>query len=716
MQSRNWNSIQNSHSVTFLQKRKGTKFQQINIRKLIHLFPFLIHSIGSLSEIKLDCKKAASKFHKAVRESKTNDEINDKETNSIRYKPEQYRTAEFLAYSEQILSSDFIGSTILNIMLKLIANENASSMVKTSATVQCLWFAVNQCHSIELNRPFKRDNHEKIKRKLIIMIYCSLNKICASGKKFEELIDVREIMIKFFITLQDDCFRDDGSFSTHTGPVKKSSTVSTSSENSFSRSTSPTSSTSSITAVALPPTYDSITEIKLENMNALIYCVFLITQNLLVKRGDDNRLFDALFSVLRKRVRVLINGLCLLIKCDYRQSDVIQKFLHTLFKLIYIVNNIVAPHEKQQKLVEKPVKTKKKLNIFGPPIATTHHQSFMKFRCILESILLYIAQNVNGENLRLIFGFFQKHTLCCCNVDLEIIKNIMLNSLQNQLHKVCLHFVKHNVLRTIYNNDIRCGQCDTSGFIFKFKEDFVALYKTWFEQLPSSAEIIVFLKHIAKISKYPQVDVQSHILVDIVLPLFRQEKHKIMTHAMALSTAIDAAELLTPTLENPQPELFGSISMATSVHSANLPVENGHTNTEISDKIIICCLNIFLCYLKDVTVIKAFFIDENIQHLEDLFVIPQFAYLVSNIFKIGVDNGNFLGETDEERMALCKRLESLQISAFKNIIDCLIRLFDDYSAVHNIQLKGCENENNDADEHYSQRNGKLSIRFLFYYF
>lgn len=142
--------------------------------------------------------------------------------------------------------------------------------------------------------------------------------------------------------------------------------------------------------------------------------------------------------------------------------------------------------------------------------------------------------------------------------------------------------------------------------------------------------------------------------------------------------------------------LASTSSASASLASASL--SNGHGPTivvqqrtpaerEISDKIIISCLNIFLCYLQDITVIKAFFIEENIQHLEDLFVRPQFAYLVSNIFKIGVDNGNFLGETDDERISLCDRLESLQIESFRNIIDVQIKLFDDVSALQNLALK-----------------------------
>lgn len=116
-------------------------------------------------------------------------------------------------------------------------------------------------------------------------------------------------------------------------------------------------------------------------------------------------------------------------------------------------------------------------------------------------------------------------------------------------------------------------------------------------------------------------------------------------------------------------------------------VKKSTSRLSSSDKIIIGCLNIFLSYLKDVTVIKAFFIEENIQHLQDLFVKPQFAYYVSNVFKIGWDNGHFLGETEEERINYCNRIEELQIESFRNIIDILIKLFDDIRALQNLGLK-----------------------------
>lgn len=551
-----------------------------------------------------------------------------------------YLSLEFSAHQQQVMTSDFVASTILNIVLKLIAEENASTLNKTSATVQALWFGITQCNNVEKNRPFQGHNHDLLKRNLVMIVYTSLHKIYSSGKKLEELVDTNQLIIRLIDALEDDCQKD-------SILRRKTSKI-----------------TSSLRK------YGSIMEIKTDNMKALLYCIFLIAQHLLLKRTEGNNLYEMLFNAIQSRVQVLTKALSILVRHQpVDRPDLMDKVWQVVFKLIYILNSL-AVHQ------AKPKKTTKKKKQAVVPIAPTHHQAYISFRCTLEMILLHAAQSVNADKLRIILGFLLKHTICCCNIQLGIIHRILYNSLQHNLHQLCLHFIKLNVLRTIYNNDMRCGNCDSNKFIFKFKDDFVTLYKNWFRTLRLPVDIIVFLKHIAKIAKYPQVDVQSHILVDIVLPLFRKEKYVVMYEA-----------------EHPDHQ-----TADTYLESANTNrVPNGIANDccvnrtdadrELSDKIIIGCLNIFLCYLKDVTVIKAFFIEENIQHLEDLFVRPQFAYLVSNIFKIGVDNGQFLGEMTDERLTLCDRLQSLQIDSFRNIIDVLIKLFDDVGALQNLPLK-----------------------------
>lgn len=387
--------------------------------------------------------------------------------------PSQYHTTEYHKFIEQTLTCDYIASTILNIVLKLTAEENVSSIAKTSATVQALWFAISQCHTIENNLPFQSQNHELLKRKMLIIIYTSLNKICSSGKKLDELVDTGQLISRFFDALQDDCYKD--------SVIRRK--------------------ISKITHKKIEVYMD----IKVENMKALVYCILLITQQILLKRKDENNLYKNLFNVFQSRVNTMTKALAILARHQTQsKSDLVEKSLHAIFKLIYILNSLSVDQAKL-KMTRKSKKAKA-----VQLVTATHHESLIAFRCLLEMILLHTAQNVDAKKLRVIFVFFQRHTICCCNINLDIVYRILVNSLKHNMHKIALHFIKLNVLRTIYNNELRCGRCDTDKFIFKFKDEFVNLYKNWFAQLKTSEEIIVFLKHIAKISKYPQVNYNNY--------------------------------------------------------------------------------------------------------------------------------------------------------------------------------------------------------------
>lgn len=527
------------------------------------------------------------------------------ECEPITHASQAFHTADFYAYQQRVQSGDLIASTILNILQKLIENENSASLVKTSATVKSLWFAVSQYQCVEVNRPFRLANHVILKRKLLIIIYLCLNKIFPSGKRLDELFDVKELITRLMHAIDVDSQRQQ----------------------------------------TIAPD-----DANVKNLNILVYCLFLFTQNVLINRSHELNLLEMLFAAFQVHLGVINMSLIEMIRYDGdARNECMEKILHILLKLIHMLNSAEHQTTHADRVVSK---AKKRLNMMGgsatiSTTSTTHHKSYKLFKCTLESIVLHMAQEVKAEKLRLIFGFFQKYTICCCNIHLDCVYRMLENSLAKKMHKICLIFVKQNVLRTIFNDDMRCSNCDTSQFIFKFKEHFVATYKRWFQQLDDPAEVIVFFKHISKISKYLHVDLQSHILVDIVLPLFRREKAAIIERAIAGDT----------------------------------------TGNSDSEKILICCLLIFLCYLKDVTVIKAFFIEENIQHLEDMFVMPHFAYLVSNVLKIGIDNCKFLGETNDERQALTQRLEKLQLHLFADIIEILTDLFNDVGVVHTFRLK-----------------------------
>lgn len=557
-----------------------------------------------MSDVSVKETTKKSTLLQAFLESASNMSVSISECEPITHASQAFHTSEFYVYQQKVHSGDLIASTILNILQKLIENENSGSLVKTSATIKSLWFAVSQYQCVEVNRRFRIENHVIIKRKLLTIIYMCLNKIFPSGKRLDELFDVKELITRLMHAIDIDSRRQ----------------------------------------LITPPDDESV-----RNLNVLVYGLFLFTQNVLINRSHETNLLEMLFAAFQVHLSVINTSLIEMIRYDGDvRNECMEKILHILLKLIHMLNS--AEIQQTTYADRAASKAKKRLNVMGGATmstTTTHHKSYKLFKCTLESIVLHMAQEVKAEKLRLIFGFFQKYTICCCNIHLECVYRMLENSLAKKMHKICLIFVKQNVLRTIFNDDIRCSNCDTGQFIFKFKEHFVATYKRWFQQLNEPAEVIVFFKHIAKISKYLHVDLQSHILVDIVLPLFRREK------AAIIERAADANTIVNPS----------------------------------SEKILVCCLLIFLCYLKDVTVIKAFFIEENIQHLEDMYVMPHFAYLVSNVLKIGIDNCQFVGETSDEREALTQRLEQLQIHLFADIIDILTDLFNDVSAVHTFRLK-----------------------------
>lgn len=573
------------------------------------------------------------------------DSSNDIRQSNAEPKPDTYRSDAFSTYTQRIHSCDYVGSTILNILQKLIVNENAETLGQTSATVKSLWFSINQYHSIEHNRPFQHANHEKLKRKLVTITFLCLNKIFPSGKRLEDLFDVHKLLTRLIDAISIDCANLEV----------------------LDRERAPTENANHDEDIGVPPSVDH--QIKVDNLKALCYSLVLMTQNMLLNRSGEGNLFELLATALRTNISTITHCLCLLTRNDREQkSPYIHKILNILLKLIYILNNIEAQQDKSS---QEKLKIRRKLSVIAPPMTNAYHKFYKSFKCVLESIVLHIAQEAKPELLRTIFNFFSKYSICGCNIHLAVVRRILDNALEQQMHKMCLHFVKQNVLRAVFAEHISCYNCDTSNFLFEFKENFVTLYKSWFSHLTDPNEVIVFFKHISKISKYLHVDVQSDILVDIVLPVFRREKQ-------LRNERIERIESLQNQCDLKISDSCSSLDSMDNLYS-------------YSDKIITCCLNIFLCYLKDITVIKAFFMEENIQHLADLFVIPQFAYLVSNLLKIGIDHSQFLGETVEERQLLCDKMESLQIHLFDNIIELLLLLFNDMAAISDtMQLKRIE--------------------------
>lgn len=319
-------------------------------------------------------------------------------------------------------------------------------------------------------------------------------------------------------------------------------------------------------------------------------------------------------------------------------SENLSKLIGVLCKTIFEIrnNDLVA-------LIKTKSKSNKKRKKWKTNSCFHHHENTSQFGCVLENLLLQVMQFASIDNLATTFQFFQRNTVCCCNANFTVIERIVNNSRRNNNHKSALNFTKNNFLKIFYSNT-ECAVCDANRDTVNVQANLISMYRQWFQELHEPYERIAFLNHIARISKYLSFDASYQFFVDIVLPPFRVEKERFM----------------------------------------------GTSRTAIGQEIMESCLNAFLCFLKDIRLIKGFFNAENVQHIEDLIVVPEFASLTCCLLKVGVENLSFLGENSSEQVVASEQLQKLQSSAIMNISNRLFLVFDDIKRERNIVLKSNE--------------------------
>lgn len=506
--------------------------------------------------------------------------------------PELYQSEDFKEWKSTNYSCDYIASIILNLLVKLTSEENMLSIDKKSVCVQTLNFSVECYCTIAKNEAFKSENKEKLRCKALTLVIMSMHNIMVHAKRFEEHIDILALFEKLYgsIASMDD---------------------------------------------------NQMTPIQLEHETGFIYFSCLILHKL---RKHPSMIGVELFNVLSSRIDCILN----IVKIYYRftpneNCENLSKLIHVLCKTIFeIRNHDIAVLIKLNKKSKNKKKNRKRLKKY---FCFHHHENTSQFGCLLEKLLLQIMQFSTTDHLHTSFQFFQRHTICCCNTNLKIIEGIIHNAKSKRIHKSALNFMKNNFLKIFYSNT-ECDVCETKKKTVNHESDIVLVYKQWFQQLHNSVEIITFLNHIAKISKYLSFDVSFQFFVDIVLPPFRVEK-------------------------------------ATYMES---------TKTVNSQEIMESCLNIFLCFLKDVRLIKGFFNTENVQHMEDLIVYPEFASLTCCLLKTGMENLSFLGENPSEQSILSDKLHKLQSNAILNISNRLVCVFNEIECKKNIGLRTNETQ------------------------
>lgn len=468
------------------------------------------------------------------------------------------------------------------------------SIDKKSVCVQSLNFAVECYCTIAKNEAFQSENKEQLRSKALTLVLMCMQNIIVNAKRFEDHIDVVALFEKLY---------------------------------------------GSIGSNILP-----ITAVRSEHETAFIYFSCIILHKL---RKHSSTIGVELLKLLRERLDCIVN----IVKNYYElppneDCENLSKLINILSKAIFeIRNHDLAAFKKLNKTKNKKRKKAKKVFCFH------HHENTSQFGCVLEHLLLQIMQFASTDNLMTSFQFFQRNTVCCCNADLDIIEQITNNARSKNIQKAALNFMKNNFLKIFYCNT-ECEMCERKKSEKNVEADLISLYRLWFQELYQSVEIITFLNHVAKISKYLSFEASFQFFVDIVLPPFRAQKLLFM----------DAIK------------------------------------TETGQEIMESCVNIFLCFLKDVRLIKGFFNTENVQHMEDLIVIPEFASLTCCLLKIGLENLSFLGENSSEQEVMSEKLQKLQTDAIVHISNRLASVFGEVERERNIGLK--INDNQAQSEYY----------------
>ncbi|XP_053952827.1 lysosomal-trafficking regulator [Anastrepha ludens] len=294
--------------------------------------------------------------------------------------------------------------------------------------------------------------------------------------------------------------------------------------------------------------------------------------------------------------------------------------------------------------------------------------------CFFQSILLNLLPKTSVDMQEYGVRYLLHTGVCCCHYTINTYAtclNIILNftpKYQNCIYK----FLHRRILCTIFLQDHighdkrqaeKCAKCDTKFKSLEFREEILQLYKVLLEKLMSSGEVNsnkitslhLLLRHLKYISDILSSDMAAGILAELILPTFRRFK----------------AEWL----ENEKPSKV--LRFFSSNQNVSQPLSNNSHITACPDNkieasnatviplsVLQDCLNVFVAYLGiDIRLIKAFYNEENISHLEELFCEPTLVHSLCDLIQIGIDNMTFLGENNQEQSVLSQRLIMLLLNS-----------------------------------------------------
>ncbi|EDW40579.1 GL24810 [Drosophila persimilis] len=343
----------------------------------------------------------------------------------------------------------------------------------------------------------------------------------------------------------------------------------------------------------------------------------------------DVRNFDACFDVLQEAAAT---------KTTTSSTAI---FLHIYKMLLRLTDNLSRQEQHQQCLMESSTSTA----LTKQQQQHRHkRQRSSQLHCLGSSSLSCFFQCKLYQLLPSLDSELQEHSVrsllrtgsCCCHYNAKNYATCLqlATRLSSTYQKCAYKFLHYNVLHTIFVKRAPqgCPSCEEKLKSPGFHLELLNVYKENYKRLLNTQSMLLFLKHLKHIAYLLSYDLAAGILAEVALPIFRQYKERSESEDKQRKDALKLAPLQIPSkLDNYR-----------ALHE---------------------CLSIFVMYLSDIRLVKAFYNEENIRYMQDLLAIPELQRGVCDLIKVGIDNIAFLGENSQEQITLSRRLIQLQLNS-----------------------------------------------------
>ncbi|KAL7732508.1 hypothetical protein ACLKA6_019150 [Drosophila palustris] len=364
--------------------------------------------------------------------------------------------------------------------------------------------------------------------------------------------------------------------------------------------------------------------------HGILYLMFGTLHNL-VEHGAqqleqlDVKHFDSCFDVLQEAAATTTTT------CT---SSLL--FLHIYKLLLRLTDHLSRQEQQQQCLMESSNSSA----LAKQPPHRHKRQRHSQLHCTERSLSCYF-QGKLYQLLPCLPPELQEHSVrslmrtgsCCCHYNAINYATCLrlATQLSGSYQKCAYKFLHYNVLHTIFvkRSPQHCGVCEEKLKSPAFHSQLLGIYKDNYRALlnDSYSSMLLFLKHLKHIAYLLSYDLSAGILAEVVLPIFRQYKSDIKGNLVN---------------KLPRLQILGKLDSYRVLHE---------------------CLSIFVMYLSDIRLVKAFYNEENIGHMQDLLTIPELQRGVCDLIKVGIDNIAFLGDNSQEQFALSRRLIQLQLNS-----------------------------------------------------